>query len=198
MKSVSISTRVIALSQVILWVYSRVVVRFKRGLLTKDELLNTRTPLLAVSNHISLMDASLFIGSLSWREFRSLPPVRVIMFKWYYYTPLLPFTYLLGCYPTKPLFPFLKKYAGVEAGVRYLNQGYMLGIYPEGKRTPKGRIPAKNGISRIISQLDQNPDAIMCYLQKDGRKTNVVMRYVSSIDRQTSADSIMDMIYELK
>lgn len=153
---------------------------------------------MVISSHVSLFDPSILVGSLSWSEFRHVYPIRALLAKWYYHSPLLPFVYFIGCFPARPLIPAWKMYAGTTAAVKILKSGQSLGIYPEGQRTRGERLPAKFGVVKILQQVPEQK-VYLCKITKVSRR-----RFTMSLERQdrvagyTEPDKIMDEVYTLQ
>ncbi|MCA9349267.1 1-acyl-sn-glycerol-3-phosphate acyltransferase [Candidatus Saccharibacteria bacterium] len=187
------------ISHLSVWVYSKLLLRFYIQLeVDKRVTISSSRSKLFISNHTSLLDASLFIGSLTWREIWAVSPTRAILAKRYYYSPVLPFAYLIGCFPARPLFPSLKRYAGVAASVRYLNDSQSVGIYPEGKRTPNVRIEARNGIVRILSSVKAVPEIYLIKVTRESkRKFKIVIDRDDSVAKLNDPNKIMDKLFSL-
>jgi 1-acyl-sn-glycerol-3-phosphate acyltransferase len=183
--------------QVLLWLVSQAVVGLSKTDINKQTTVTKTHSAMVISNHVSLRDSMFFVGSLSWNEFRSLPPLRAITAKWYYHSPLLPVLYLIGCYPARPLVKPLKPYAGVAAAVRFMQQGYSIGIYPEGQRAQKSRIPARGGVVRMLT--GHTPDAIyLCKISHDAGRYRITIDQDNAVSRLKNADKIMDRVYALE
>ena len=198
--NIQISRQIIRFGQIFLWLFSKLLVNlFFHVKPDKKVVVPEMTkPTIIISNHISLFDASIFVGSLSWQEFRNISPLRAMLAKWYYYSPLFPVTYLIGCYPARPLIPAWKKYSGTSGSVRHLNSGSSVGLYPEGQRTPDKRIKTKYGAVKILKQLD-DPTVYLCRIEKLGkRKYEVVVDRNDSVAKLDNPDEIMDAVYALK
>lgn len=194
----SLRYQTIRFFQVFLWVTSKIVVSLSKTQIHHQSTIEKTHSAMVVSNHTSLRDSLFFTGSLSWQQFRSLPPLRAITAKWYFHSPLFPILFLIGCYPARPLMRVLKPYAGVAAATRFMQQGYSIGIYPEGRRVRKKRIPARGGIIRMLQGY--TPDALyLCRIQHtDNNVFIITTTRRDEVAKITDANKIMDEIYALE
>ncbi|MBL8259847.1 MAG: MFS transporter [Candidatus Competibacteraceae bacterium] len=133
------------LMRFIVWILVNIVYRLKaRGL----ENIPDQGPVLLVCNHVSLMDA-LVVGGCCRR------PVRFVMDHQIFKTPGLNFVFrTAGAIPiaSARTDPKILEQA-YERVAEYLEQGEVVGIFPEGRLTPDGEIgPFKGGIERILER----------------------------------------------
>lgn len=194
-----ISQVIIRTGQVILWFYSKILVSAVLKVeIDKPSLLSAQPRgALFISSHVSLFDPSILVGSLSWREFKQVYPIRAMLAKWYFHSPILPIAYFIGCFPARPLIKQWKKYSGTSAAIRILQDGQSLGIYPEGQRTPGQRIPAKYGVVKIL-QHTPNQTVYLCKMTKHTwRKYSVVLKQMDDVQSITDPDKIMDEVHSL-
>ncbi len=195
-----LSKYVIRVGQTLLWLYSKFLTTvILRVTIDKPPLEFTKhTGVLIISSHVSLFDPSILVGSLSWKEFRLVYPIRAMLAKWYFHSLILPIAYAIGCFPARPLFPQLKKYSGTSAAASILKNDESLGIYPEGQRTPKKRIPAKYGVVKILQNAPENQPIYLCKMTKHTwRKYSLVLKRMDTIRNYTDPDKIMDEVYKL-
>lgn len=194
-----INTSIIKFGQIFLWLVSKLITKvIFQTKVQKTIIEKTDRPTIMLSNHVSLFDAFIFVGSLSWSEFRSISPLRAMLAKWYYHSLLFPVVYLIGCYPARPLIPAWKKYSGTSGTVRHANSGGSVGLYPEGARSQHGRIKAKYGVVKILGQLD-NPTVYLCKIErKSTRNFEVIIDRVDKVSALKDPDKIMDEVYKLK
>ncbi|HRE54448.1 MAG TPA: MFS transporter [Candidatus Competibacter sp.] len=133
------------LMRFIVWILVNIVYRLRtQGL----EHVPDQGPALVVCNHVSLMDA-LVVGGCCRR------PVRFVMDHQIFKTPGLNFVFrTAGAIPiasarTDPKI-LVQAY---ERVAEYLEQGEVVGIFPEGRLTPDGEIGSfKSGIERILKR----------------------------------------------
>ncbi|MBL8253939.1 MAG: 1-acyl-sn-glycerol-3-phosphate acyltransferase, partial [Candidatus Competibacter sp.] len=133
------------LMRFIVWILVNLVYRLKaKGL---DNIPDTG-PAVVVCNHISYMDALVVIGCCR-------RPVRFVMDHQIFKVPVLNFVFrTAGAVPIAPARedPKILEQA-YERVARYLEEGEVVGIFPEGRLTPDGEIgPFKTGIERIIQR----------------------------------------------
>ncbi|MBK8963127.1 MAG: MFS transporter [Candidatus Competibacteraceae bacterium] len=133
------------LMRFIVWILVNIVYRLRtQGL----EQLPDQGPALLVCNHVSLMDA-LVVGGCCRR------PVRFVMDHQIFKTPGLNFVFrTAGAIPiasARTDREILKQ--AYERVAEYLEQGEVVGIFPEGRLTPDGEIGSfKSGIERILKR----------------------------------------------
>ncbi len=100
---------------------------------------------IVVSNHASYLDPPLLGGTFRGRQVHYL--ARDTLFQSWWLGPLLRG---LGVLPIK------REHGDVGAlrkGLKLLQEGRILGLFPEGQRTPDGRLqPAKGGIGFLIAK----------------------------------------------
>ncbi|HRF61621.1 MAG TPA: 1-acyl-sn-glycerol-3-phosphate acyltransferase, partial [Candidatus Competibacter sp.] len=133
------------LMRFIVWILVNLVYRLKaKGL---DNIPDTG-PAVVVCNHISYMDALVVIGCCR-------RPVRFVMDHQIFKVPVLNFVFrTAGAVPIAPARedPKILEQA-YERVAHYLEEGEVVGIFPEGRLTPDGEIgPFKTGIERIIQR----------------------------------------------
>ncbi len=112
------------------------------------EHLPRRGPLIIVSNHVSYMDAIL-LGSATPR------PIRFMVLQWMYDLLLLRWFYWgMG---TVPVQADGKDSNAIRRAVKVLNRGHVLGIFPEGTRSPDGRIGETRPGAAMLAALSGAP-----------------------------------------
>ena len=196
-----ISKLYISFSQIFLWLFCKLLVRY---ILQVDA---DKTPItpgesgkMFISNHVSHYDPFIFVGTLSWTEFRSIRPLRPMLAKGYYYSPLFLIAYPIGCYPTKPILPFLKKFAGTKAAIRYSDNGCSLGIYPEGKRVYSGSVEPKYGVIKIL-ESSKKLDVYLIHIKKLNareRSYAISIRRDDSVAQLRNPQQIMDRVFSIE
>lgn len=194
------SRKIIQFAQIFLWLYCKVLVRYRLNVsIQKTDSVASSTSRIVISNHVSHHDPFIFIGCLSWKEMCHISPMRPMLAKGYYYSPLLPIAYLIGCYPTKPLFSALKKYAGTSAAIRYGNNGCTLGIYPEGRRVFGEKVTPRYGVIKILENLVE-PHVYLCKVivdPKNHRNYQVIISRQDDVASLPDPQQIMDRIFNL-
>ncbi|MDG4597191.1 MAG: MFS transporter [Candidatus Contendobacter sp.] len=133
------------LMRFIVWMLVNVGYRLKtRGL----EHIPAEGPAVVVCNHVSYMDALVVVGCCR-------RPIRFVMDHQIFKIPLLNFVFrTAGAVPIAPAHanPKLLEQA-YDRVARYLEEGEVVGIFPEGKLTGDGEIgPFKAGIEQIIQR----------------------------------------------
>ncbi|MDG4552395.1 MAG: MFS transporter [Candidatus Contendobacter sp.] len=133
------------LMRFIVWILVNVVYRLKtRGL----EHIPAEGPAVVVCNHVSYMDALVVVGCCR-------RPIRFVMDHQIFKIPLLNFVFrTAGAIPIAPAHanPELLERA-YDRVARYLEEGEVVGIFPEGKLTADGEIgPFKAGIEQIVQR----------------------------------------------
>ncbi len=112
------------------------------------EHLPRRGPVIIISNHVSYMDAIL-LGSAAPR------PIRFIVLKWMYDLHLLRWFYWgMG---TVPVRAGGQDSAGIRRALKVLQRGAVLGIFPEGTRSPDGRIGETRPGAAILAAMSGAP-----------------------------------------
>jgi len=194
---------IVRTGQIFLWLFSKLIVGvFLKVDYDKQANITTITnPTFVVSNHVSLFDAAIFVGALSWREFRSISPLKAMLAKWYYHSPLIFGAYLVGCFPSRPLVKRWKKYAGVSGALKNLENGNSLGLYPEGRRRKDERLKAKYGVVKILQKSGADSTVYLCKItphKTKSRRFNVIISRDDGVASLNDPDKIMDAIYDLK
>ncbi|MCB1767794.1 MAG: 1-acyl-sn-glycerol-3-phosphate acyltransferase, partial [Candidatus Competibacteraceae bacterium] len=131
------------LMRFIVWILVNTVYRLR----TKGfEHIPEEGPVVVICNHVSYMDALIVIGCCR-------RPIRFVMDYQIFQIPVLSFVFrTAGAIPIAPA----RENSGVleqayERVARYLEEGEVVGIFPEGRLTGDGEIgPFKNGVQRII------------------------------------------------
>jgi 1-acyl-sn-glycerol-3-phosphate acyltransferase len=131
------------LMRFLVWIMVNVVYRLRvRGL----ENIPDKGPAVVVCNHVSFMDALVVIGCCR-------RPIRFVMDHQIFKIPVLSFVFrTAGAIPIAPAReePEILEQAYNRVAA-YLEEGEVVGIFPEGQLTKDGEIgPFRNGIERII------------------------------------------------
>ncbi|HCB14747.1 MAG TPA: glycerol acyltransferase [Gammaproteobacteria bacterium] len=131
------------LMRFIVWILVNTVYRLRTvGL----EHIPEEGPVVVVCNHVSYMDALIVIGCCR-------RPIRFVMDYQIFKIPVLSFVFrTAGAIPIAPARENTKVLEqAYEQVARYLEEGEVVGIFPEGKLTGDGEIGSfKNGVQRII------------------------------------------------
>lgn len=122
------------------------IFRFRFGLRVSGlENIPRTGSVVVVSNHASYIDPPLLGGAFRGRQVHYL--ARDTLFRSWWLGPLL-----RGC----GVVPIKREHGDVSAlrkGLKLLQEGRALGLFPEGQRTPDGRLqPAKGGIGFLIAK----------------------------------------------
>lgn len=133
------------LMRFMVWILVNVVYRLRT---TGLEHIPEQGPVLVVCNHVSLMDALVVSGCCR-------RPIRFVMDYQIFKNPLLNFIFrTAGAIPIASARenPEILKHA-YERAADYLQNGEVVGIFPEGRLTPDGEIGVfKTGIERILKR----------------------------------------------
>jgi 1-acyl-sn-glycerol-3-phosphate acyltransferase len=133
----------VSLLRFVAFVVSRIIYRFRvRG----DEHIPVSGPAVLISNHVSFMDAVLIMAA-------SPRPIRFIMDHRIFATPVLGSVFRLAkAIPIAPRSEDPHTYEAAFATARQvLDEGDLLGIFPEGSITRDGELqPFKGGVLKIL------------------------------------------------
>jgi len=127
------------------WIVSRVMYRFR---VTGDEHIPEAGAAIVVCNHVSFVDALLLMAA-------SPRPIRFVMDHQIFRTPVLGTLFRLAkAIPIAPQREQPEVYAAAfEAAHRVLEEGDLLGIFPEGAITRDGTLGEfKGGVARIVER----------------------------------------------
>lgn len=155
---------------------------------------NKRT--LFAANHSNYLDPFAIISSLRYRDYFRLAPFTFMTASLFFKKPgLKPLLWLAGCFPAHPL-PNSKQLAGIEASVDFLNNGYTVLIFPEGKRVKGDAVPAKRGITEI---LQQSPSSRLVLAHIHWAKPTKLgyLRLADLPKHPSDPQEILDKIYKL-
>jgi len=131
------------LMRFIVWILVNTVYRLRT---TGLEHIPEKGPVVVVCNHVSYMDALIVIGCCR-------RPIRFVMDYQIFKIPVLSFVFrTAGAIPIAPARENSKVLErAYEQVARYLEEGEVVGIFPEGRLTEDGEIgPFKGGIQRIV------------------------------------------------
>lgn len=105
------------------------------------------TTYLFLSNHQSRLDPFTTYGALPSRELWGLLPTRPLTAKPIYYSPLYLWLKSMGCYPTK------NRAHTVPQTVDFLERGFPVFLFPEGRRTLQSESNPKDGTRLILDEI---------------------------------------------
>ncbi|MCA9347324.1 1-acyl-sn-glycerol-3-phosphate acyltransferase [Candidatus Saccharibacteria bacterium] len=194
----------IKFGQILVWLYGKLiaatVIKTDVSLPNMDGIAKEK-PLIIISNHVSHLDPYLLMGSLSWRELRIISPMKVMMAKWYFHSPLMPFAWLMGCFPARPLLKPFKKWSGTAASIRYLKKGYSLGIYPEGKRVFEDKQEPHYGVIKIMQSIESyEAHVLLCHINRNKENGNeyfISIEQDDSVLKFTEPSLVMDRLFSI-
>jgi 1-acyl-sn-glycerol-3-phosphate acyltransferase len=149
------------------------------------------------ANHQSRLDPFIIFGALPFRVKIAIAPSKFMVATSYYFSGLRPLYFLLGCFPAHQKNSKSIPY-GVTGAVEYLQKGYNICIFPEGRRTLPGQQKPYDGISKILESYPQ-AELVLAHIewQKPWHARVVISAAPQPIDRN-SPNSIMKAIYDLQ
>lgn len=124
--------------------------------------LNRDQHYLFVSNHQSYLDVYAMFMGLKPRLIYQACPLRYMTGQSVYYSPMMPFVWLGGGFPTKRRAPH---YHAVEYAISRLDRGERVVIFPEGRRSIPGKIAPHSGVQRIIRGAARPFSIILVHLE---------------------------------
>jgi 1-acyl-sn-glycerol-3-phosphate acyltransferase len=148
---------------------------------------------IVVANHRHAFDPFYIACSFRWRDLFHLLPFAAMtankfLDPWWIRVP----AWLAGCFPAhgpKPVH-------GVAGAVKLLKEGYTVLIFPEGRRVPVGKGPAKPGISRIIDDFPK-AQVILTHIEWQKPPRFASVEFAHADVTKNDPDAILDSIYEL-
>ncbi len=151
---------------------------------------------LFVSNHQSYLDVyAIFMGLKTRIIYRSCP-LRFMTASSVYFSPLLPFIWLGGGFPTRRKD---KTYHAVNYAIERLDLGERVVIFPEGRRSVPGTVQPHSGVTRIINGVTKPLNIILVRLH--WRRTSWFRRSLhvtyKNYSGRSDQDSLMQTIYSL-
>lgn len=151
---------------------------------------------LFISNHQSQLDAFAVFSCFTYRQMRTVAPTRFMTASGIYYSYLLPFLVLCGCYPTKK--NRHPAYDPVAQSIDYLRHGQNVYIFPEGRRTLQSESSPRSGVKRIYDGAQTPLIPILIHLDwmVEGKRRNlrVVFKKGTTVE---SPEALMQEIYRL-
>lgn len=149
-----------------------------------------------ISNHQSRIDPFVIFACMDLHSNIKAAPVKFMTAKSIYYGFFRPLLFCLGCFPT-----YVRNQNIIDYSAQLVKNGYGLFIFPEGRRTLKEHSSPKDGILRIIDQLDRKDvEYVLAYIDwtKPSWRRHATIKFGSarSIDHE-SASLLMKQIYSL-
>lgn len=190
--------------QVFVWLFGKILLKtFIKAKVHKFQIngLTKNKPIIIISNHVSHLDPYLLMGCLSWSQLRIISPMKVMMAKWYFHSPMMPFAWLAGCFPARPLLKPFKKWSGTAASIRYLKKGYSLGIYPEGKRVFEDKQEPHYGVIKIMQSIESyEAHVLLCHINRNKENGNeyfISIEQDDSVLKFTEPSLVMDRLFSI-
>lgn len=153
-----------------------------------------------VSNHASYLDVFVMWAVLDFNQRINGAPTKVMTGPGVYFTVMRPLIWLLGAYPAKKR-DHQSVHAGIEGSLHYIQSGYNICIFPEGKRSLPNEKRAFNGVSHILANSDECEMILIHIIWEPGPwwKRRVELRASSAPQGLNHHDpqAIMDQIYNL-
>lgn len=160
--------------------------------------LRAGVPYVFIANHQSRIDPFIVFSALPQYDVKQSTPLRFMTARSIYYSPLLPILKVLGCYPTRQ--------AGVDVikrSVSYLESGYNVFIFPEGRRVLRTESDPRSGVERILATSPADVRPVLVHIEwsllKWGRRhVEVGFREVDPQELHgLTAKDIMLKVYEV-
>lgn len=151
-----------------------------------------------IANHQSRIDPFVTFASLPQKTVSHILPIRFMTARGIYYSFLYPLLKVLGCFPTR------KK--GVDVIKRsngYLNSGYCMYIFPEGRRVRRVDSDPRDGIERILASISPKIQPVLVHIEwtsgnRFNRHLSVTLKEAGLSEiSELSAKDIMHMVYEV-
>lgn len=159
-------------------------------------LLNPAKTYIFISNHQSRIDPFVIFASMDMKSNITASPVKFMTAKSIYYGALRPLLYCLGCFPT-----YIRNQNIIDYSAQLIKKGYGLFIFPEGRRTLKEHSSPKDGIVRVVNQLDgENIVYVLVYINwtKPGWRRHATIKFHVTQNLPTDdVSSLMERIYNL-
>lgn len=154
---------------------------------------------LFISNHQSRLDPFVTYGGLSPRQLWACLPTRPLTAGPIYYGPLYLWLKSMGCYPTK------NRALTVPQTANFLESGYPVFLFPEGRRTLRSESNPKDGTRLILDEIkrkDLDITTVLVHIEWERpyrffRKATVRMREAHPAIYHQDMHDIMRMIYEI-
>ncbi len=173
---------------------------YRTSFTNNSSLGQTDKPIIFISNHVRHLDPPAMFSAVPLKYMLRASPVKFMAWWKYYWSPMLPLLYLVGCFPTHG-----PGHGGIDGMAYYMRNGYRTFIFPEGKTVHKRTAASKpySGVSRLLAQV---PEAhiilfkIEWHSRIEGeRRPRFSLRAADApknLDR-TSPEAIMQAIYAL-
>lgn len=151
-----------------------------------------------IANHQSRMDPFASFSVLPQAVVKRIIPIRFMTASSLFYSFLYPVLKLLGCYPTRK-----KNVDVIERTATYLNTGYCVYMFPEGKRVLRTESGPRSGVERILAQLDPNVRPVLVHIEWTRKRrlrqdVRISFRELVLEDiKGLSAKDIMHKVYEV-
>lgn len=153
-----------------------------------------------VANHASYLDPIVMWSVLNFQQRMNGAPTKVMTAPFVYFSLLRPIVWLLGAYPAKNKHN-TKVAAGVHGSLEYINHGYNICIFPEGKRSLEEEKRAFNGVSQILANVDEYEMVLVRIKWGSGpwymRKLDIRAELAPSTLDHHNPQAIMNHIYSM-
>lgn len=154
-----------------------------------------------VSNHASYLDPLVLWAVLSFTQRVNGAPTKVMTTPSIYYGPLRPLIWLLGAFPARKSSSSSRAHAGIDGALYYMNQGYNIAIFPEGKRSLPSENRAFRGVSEILAASDASDMVLIRIIWGEGpwwRRSLELRASLAPLDlNHHDPSAIMRAVYKL-
>lgn len=147
-----------------------------------------------ISNHQSRIDPFASFSVLSRKLNLVISPVRFMTASGIYYSAIRPLVKLLGCYPTRR-----KGVDIIELSKEYMQSGYSVFIFPEGRRVLRKDSDPRSGVERIIAAVPSNVIPVLIHIEwrKKGWRRHADISFQSCELKDLSSLSAKDIMQKV-
>lgn len=198
-KPATLNSKVIFISQYIGAHLFRIYMRLSGGytVTNKVQFSNDKTYFF-IANHQSRIDPFVTLACLPQKTINTILPIRFMTAHGIYYSFLYPILKILGCFPTRK-----KGIDVIQRSNDYLNAGYCIYIFPEGRRVLQANSDPRAGVERILASISPIIQPVLVHIEWSSgsrlkRHFSVSMKEVNLSEiSELSAKDIMHMVYEV-
>ncbi|MEO5499784.1 MAG: lysophospholipid acyltransferase family protein [Candidatus Saccharimonadales bacterium] len=151
-----------------------------------------------IANHQSRIDPFVTFASLPQKTVSSVLPIRFMTARGIYYSVLYLLLKILGCFPTRK-----KGVDVISRSNEYLNSGYCMYIFPEGRRVLQTESNPRAGVERILASIDPQIQPVLVHIEwtkgsRFNRHLSVSLKEVNLVEiSELSAGDIMQLVYKI-
>lgn len=154
-------------------------------------------PIIIAANHQNFLDPFVIVSFMPLSLSSKLVPLCFMTANSYYFSPMRPLAYLLGCFPARKNKQNVAY--GINGAVEKIHNGYALCMFPEGKRTLPGETPAKPGIKVIMDKVeDYNLILVRLHWSRLNKfRRQLTLSYKLVTKEFKDAQAILDAVYRV-